>query len=149
MTNRFVPALILALLAVAPASAQGIKPTEKPFLWKIEGEKPSFLYGTMHVPDERITTLPPVVTEAIDSVDALYCELDMANAQAEQMAAMGKMMLPQGTSLKDVCGEELFERIKKYLTAKGISCSSNAASTSSSRSCAGTRSVQDTGYRTP
>jgi uncharacterized protein len=118
---RFVPALLLALVAVSPAAAQGVKATDNPFLWKVEGEgeKPSFLFGTMHLPDDRLTTLHPVVTEAIDFSDALYAELKM-NDQATQMAAMGKMMLPQGTTLKATVGDDIYGRMETYLNGKGL-----------------------------
>ena len=36
-----------------PAAAQAqIKPTEKPFLWKVETDPPTFLYGTAWKEDE-------------------------------------------------------------------------------------------------
>lgn len=36
-------------------------PNGKGLLWKLEkaGERPSFLFGTMHMSDPRVTTLPP------------------------------------------------------------------------------------------
>ena len=117
--TRSVSLALTPLLLLAAASAQEVKPVEKPFLWLVEGgEKPSFLYGTVHVPDERVTTLPKVVEEALDLCDALYCELPMD--QASQMGAVGKMMLPAGKTLKDVVGQELFDRTAKVLKAKGL-----------------------------
>lgn len=114
-----LPFLASVLLLTAPVLAQDTQPVEKPFLWIVEGgQKPTFVYGTIHVPDERVTNLPKVVTEAIDMSDALYCELPMD--QATQMGAMGKMMLPRGKSLKDVIPKDLFERTEAVLRAKGI-----------------------------
>ncbi len=69
--TRFALPLALLCLVAAPAQAQGIKPTEKPFLWKIEGEVDSYLYGTIHVPDKRVTTLPKVVRRR--SLPAMSC----------------------------------------------------------------------------
>jgi hypothetical protein len=112
--------LALAVLLTTPVLAQeGPKPPEKPFLWLIEGaEKPSFLYGTIHVPDARVTTLPPVVEEAVDLCDGLFCELPMEPAQ--QMAAQGKMMLPKGKGLKELLSPELYQRTEAVLKSKGL-----------------------------
>lgn len=108
----------LLLLALPAAAQDKPEPTQKPFLWMIEGETPSFLYGTVHVPDERITTLPPVVIEAIDACDALLCELKMD--MASQMAAAGKMMIPGGKSLKDVIPADLYQRLEAHMKKKGL-----------------------------
>lgn len=114
-------AVSLALLAPASADDAKVEPTSHPILWQIEGETPSFLYGTMHVPDERVTTLPPVVIAAIDRCDALFCELpmDQASQMKESMALIPKMMLPQGQTLQTVLPAELYERVSAYLKAKG------------------------------
>ena len=39
--------------------------SKRPFLWGIEGDKPSYIFGTIHLGDERILTLPDVVIERI------------------------------------------------------------------------------------
>lgn len=108
----------LALLALPVAAQDKPKPVEQPFLWIIEGENPSFLYGTIHLPDERVTTLPAVVTEAIDACDALYCELPMD--PASQMGAQGKMMLPKGQTLDKILPEDLFKRAEALMKKKGL-----------------------------
>ena len=49
-----------------------------PFLWRIESkglQAPSWLYGTMHMGNDRLVALPEVVEKARDGADALYCEL--------------------------------------------------------------------------
>jgi len=106
--------LLPFLLFLAPAGllwAQGAEPTERPFLWRIEGETPSYLYGTVHVPDPRVTNVPKVVGEAIDTSDAFFAELAM-----DQLAgAEGKMRLPGGKTLKDVLPDEHYQRFEAYL----------------------------------
>ena len=91
-----IPCLLAGLLGFASTSvAQDVKPTEKPWLWIVEGEKPSFLYGTIHVPDDRVLALPEVVEEAIGLSDGLLCELKMdpQSQMQQQMAMMGKAMM--------------------------------------------------------
>ena len=46
--------------AAAPAVAVPTQ-VERPLLWRIELAPPSYLFGTIHLPDERVTKLPPVV----------------------------------------------------------------------------------------
>ncbi len=56
---------------------------EKPFLWKVEkaestdsAAKVSWLFGTIHVPDEEVTTLHPAAQAAFDQASAAYFEID-------------------------------------------------------------------------
>ena len=35
-----------------------------PFLWLVEGRTPLYLFGTIHVPDDRVLALPPSVMKA-------------------------------------------------------------------------------------
>lgn len=98
--------------ATKPATA-----IEQPLLWRIELPTPSFLYGTIHVPDERVTTLPPVVTAAIGECGALFTEIPME--LDKMMGAAKSAMLPKGTSLKDQIGDELYGRTKTYVESRG------------------------------
>ncbi len=106
----------------AVARVEDPKPTEHPFLWMLESDDakvPSFLYGTIHVPDPRVLALPEIVTSAIDSCDALYTELPME--MGAQMSGMSRMMLPGMKTLRDVLPEELYGRLDAYLRARGMS----------------------------
>src|SRR5262245_19889095 len=60
-------ALILCLVAViagAQTQPAQVRATDKPFLWRIDGPVPSYLYGTVHVPDPRVLELPEVEDRA-------------------------------------------------------------------------------------
>ena len=48
-----------------------------PFLWRIgsSGNKPSYLFGSIHIPTPAVTNLAPCVEQALLSSDAVYCEL--------------------------------------------------------------------------
>jgi hypothetical protein len=80
-----------------------------PFLWKVEGRTPLFLFGTIHVPDDRVLALPPSVVKAFDEASAVYTEIPMDSAT--QMGIMGKVMLPDGTQLSEVIGQPLYDRM--------------------------------------
>jgi uncharacterized protein YbaP (TraB family) len=100
------PLAAAAAAASRPAVASVIK---NPFLWRIEGPVPSYLYGTIHVPDAQVTNLPPAVEQAFKSSAAVFTEIPMDAAL--QISMMGKMMLPGDQSLGDVLGPELFARL--------------------------------------
>ena len=94
------------------------EPTDKPFLWMVESTPPSFLYGTIHLPDQRVLALPAVVREAFRASDALYTEIPM---NEETMAkAVTAFQLPEGGSLKAILPEDLYARTDAYFQARGI-----------------------------
>jgi uncharacterized protein len=80
-----------------------------PFLWRVEGRTPTYLFGTIHVPDDRVLALAPSVTKAFAESTAVYTEIPMDSGT--QMGIMGKVMLPEGTQLSDVIGERLYKRM--------------------------------------
>ena len=51
-------------------------PNSKGLLWKLEkpGEKPSYLFGTMHMTDTRVTTLPAAAQKAYDGAATIIIE---------------------------------------------------------------------------
>jgi uncharacterized protein YbaP (TraB family) len=103
--------------AVAPAPAPTTAPAsavKSPFLWKIEGPVPSYLYGTIHVPDAQVTNLPPAVERAFASSGAVFTEIPMDAAL--QLGMMSRMMLPGDQSLSDVVGPELYTRLSQAIT---------------------------------
>ena len=117
--------LVLVTLLSAADFVQG-QATKHPFLWRIDSlqgkplKKKSWLYGTMHLGDKRLITLPKVVKEAIDNADALYCELKMGEDQAAlQQMMMVKMMQPAGKSLKDELPEDLYTRLAAAMKKRG------------------------------
>jgi uncharacterized protein YbaP (TraB family) len=109
--------LIVFLSGAISSSAQtapaAVKPTEKPFLWRIEGPVPSYLYGTVHVPDVRVLELPEVVRRALDASDVFSGEIPLD--AATQTSLLGKIMLPPGQDLRKLAGEEVFARILRVV----------------------------------
>jgi uncharacterized protein YbaP (TraB family) len=80
-----------------------------PFLWKVDGATPSYLFGTIHVPDPRVLALAPSVQKAFGEATAVYTEIPMD--AATQMGVMGKIMLPEGQQLSEVIGQPLYDRM--------------------------------------
>lgn len=114
----FVAALLLSPVAVR---AQDVEPPERPFLWRIDAPgaaEPSYLFGTIHLPDERVTTLHPAVEAALLAADEVYTELPMD--LATMTSAATKMVLPGRKTLEDVLPPELYERLKAFLAARNL-----------------------------
>lgn len=118
-TTQFLVATLIALFALPAAAAP--EPTKNPFLWVVEkeGHTPSFLYGTMHVPDDRVLALPDVVEQALDRCDAFYAELDMA--PANMMKQQKIMMIPNGQpGLSKILPQETKDKVQKVLKKYGF-----------------------------
>ena len=99
-----------ALAATAAAVEAGpASPGKAPFLWRVEGRTPTYLFGTIHVPDDRVLALAPAVTKAFGESTAVYTEIPMDSGT--QMGIMGKVMLPEGTQLSEVIGDRLYNRM--------------------------------------
>ncbi|KEQ29458.1 hypothetical protein N180_03620 [Pedobacter antarcticus 4BY] len=106
-------ALIGLSLVNGPAQAQtknkaALEPIkEKAMLWEISGkglQKPSYLFGTIHLICAENFEIKPVVAEKIKSSDRLVMELDFSNKEtlAElQKGMMGEKPLSQTLSAAD------------------------------------------------
>lgn len=101
-----------------PAQKQEIRATEHPFLWRIETEPPSYLYGTIHVPDPRVLRLPQIVEEARNAADAVITEVPMSGALQVEMTK--HMYLPRGETLQDHLPPAVYGRIAKFIESKGL-----------------------------
>lgn len=95
-----------AVMAEAGAIANG-----GALFWKIEhdGLKPSFLLGTAHVTDPRVTNLTPAMAQALDGASAVALELaELRDTQAMAMAILKNarlMVLPPGQTLWDLIAD--------------------------------------------
>jgi uncharacterized protein YbaP (TraB family) len=99
--------------AVQSQSATGL-------LWRISGlgTTPSYLFGTMHVDDPRVTRLPEVVADTFDRSNSLTLEARLDLAGLTVVAT--KMMLGDGQSLADILGSDLFAAAQELLEQRGI-----------------------------
>ncbi|MCC5943986.1 MAG: TraB/GumN family protein [Bernardetiaceae bacterium] len=84
-------------------------------LWKISSDelaKDSYLYGTMHVTDDRAFILKdtwyPLITEECDVIAG---ELDMGNLMAMSMKMMTLAKMPNDTTLADLYTDEEYELV--------------------------------------
>ena len=95
-------------------------------LWRIEkpGVAPSFLYGTMHLTDPRVTRLAPAAEAAFDGAKRLVIEttdvIDPKKAAAAFLANPDLINLPRGQTLDDLLDPKDEAAVKAALGEKGI-----------------------------
>lgn len=89
-------------------------------LWKISkpGIAPSYLLGTIHSDDPRVTRLPPAVAHAFAVSRSFTGELDMsANSLVQTEKAM---LLPAGEHLQKLIGQARYEKCAKLMADYGV-----------------------------
>ncbi len=109
-------AIALPGLAFADASA-----FDRGLLWRIErdGAPASYLFGTMHVSDERVTTLAKPVTDAFRASRTVALELIIDEALE---AKIGKAMeLPAGESLDKLLTKRQLLLLRDIAAHYGVS----------------------------
>ena len=95
-------------------------------LWKLEksGQKPSFLFGTMHMTDPRVTALPPAAKQAYDAAGTIIIETTDVLDKQKMMEAMLKepelMMFTDDTTLSSLLSPQDLAVVNKGLDARGI-----------------------------
>lgn len=105
--------------AAATPNGQGL-------LWKIEkdGFEPSFLFGTMHLTDTRVTDLTPPAQTAFEASDTIIIETtDILDEKAAALSLMGHpelMMLPGSDTLKTLISPEDAKIVNAALERRGI-----------------------------
>lgn len=89
-------------------------------LWKIErpGTAPSYVFGTIHSEDPRVTRLPDPVNLAFNQSKSFALEI-LLNRQASK-AVTHAMYFKDGRNLRQVAGEALFQQSAKALLDRGM-----------------------------
>ncbi len=106
----FILAIFLPILSTT-ASAEAI---QKPFLWEIKGDRAtSYLFGTIHLPDERVTTLHPSVEEAFKASEYVYTEIPLDTS--DLLSQTNYLMLSGDQTLADIVETDLLERINNIV----------------------------------
>ncbi len=97
-------------------------------LWKITGQggaEPSWLFGTIHISDPRVTDLPPAAAKAIDGARVVALELkeaaDPDKITAEMASVAHLMLLPDGENLTGMLDDGSEEAaVEKALAGLGV-----------------------------
>jgi uncharacterized protein YbaP (TraB family) len=88
-------------------------------LWRIvkPGVPDSFVFGTIHVADPRVASIPEPVVKAMTKVRLLAMEMAPAEAAASHYGDLE--LLDNGGRLEPLIGAPAFERVRADLTANG------------------------------
>ena len=128
--NLTLPAIIWFIFAVSlfnsVVSFADEKTTEQiGLLWKIDkpGAEPSYLFGTIHLNDERVKNLAPPVKSAFDNSRSFTME--MITDPSGLVVLSRLMFLDEGLSLKKITGEKLYQEtidvlLKKDMTTENL-----------------------------
>lgn len=105
-------------LAAATANAKAV-------LWKIErdGIAPSYLLGTIHMTDPRVTAFSPRLLNALEQSRTVALEVADVSADATNAAilkAARLVLFTDGRSLDDLLSDEEYEKVKSTLTGAGL-----------------------------
>lgn len=114
--KRITAVLLLGLSTLVT----GAQDKNQTLLWKISGnglEKPSYLFGTIHMLCKEDAYLSDNLVKAIQESDRVYLELDMDNL-FELMGVMTKMKMKNDTTLADLLSPEEYRITKKYFEEK-------------------------------
>lgn len=98
--------------AVAPAPSGWV-----PILYKIDGPKPSYLLGTIHVGDPRLSRFPSVLSKDFAASDELVTEVVMDSADKNKFA-LGTIL--DGKTLDQVVSPPVFAKTRSAFTALGV-----------------------------
>lgn len=115
------PALLRTIKAEAAETQNG-----QGLLWKIEkdGMVPSFLFGTMHMTDPRVTELTPEAHGAFEASSTVVIEttdvLDETKAMAAMLAKPELMLFTDGTKWPSLLSNEDRALATKALAERGI-----------------------------
>jgi uncharacterized protein YbaP (TraB family) len=93
---------------------------EQGILWRIDGAaaQPSYLLGTIHSDDARITTLPVTIANIFQQADSFSGEIDMDLPNL--MQASQATLLPEGESLQQLLDSTLYQQTVQLLAAYGM-----------------------------
>lgn len=133
----FVPIICFVWLVFAAASQESPQPdvgegeAHRPstfgqgLLWRITSgpsptkeESPSYLFGTIHSEDSRVTQLPAVVRHAFNSSTSFCAELSF---DPSTLAQLGHgMRYSDGQNLQAILGADLFGRVVPLMVEYGV-----------------------------
>lgn len=110
--------VLLGALAAVPASAA--ERFGEGLLWRIDGKgaPASHVFGTIHLADPRVTTLPAPVGREFKQSRSLTIEAGLDSSSFAALA--NRMIYADGRDLSGVAGEELFKRTAALAGGLGL-----------------------------
>jgi hypothetical protein len=89
-------------------------------LWRIDGfgYEPSYVFGTMHVSDERVLALPEPVLQAFDA--ARICLFELIVPDDGFTTTVNDMLLPHGITLPQIVGIAVYDKVRATASRYGF-----------------------------
>ena len=87
--------------------------------WEISGnglEDTSYLYGTMHVADERVFDFKEGVIESLNKADAYVMEMNMDSIGANLMGVLNHVLMDSSETLSSLLPETEYTKVKNYFS---------------------------------
>ena len=115
--HRLFAVFLLAIGALAGrATAEETLPFSQGVLWEVarEGARPSYLFGTVHSSDERITALPPAVADVFEGSERLAIEALIDTGAILKLSRA--MLLPPNERLDALLSESQTEKLEAAAT---------------------------------
>ena len=94
-------------------------------LWRIDAEggaTPSYLFGTVHLTDDRVNALSPKTVAAMDGVRRIALEIDDMSPQSLGKAIAGMrelIVFADGRSLETMLSADEFDIVQSVLGSNG------------------------------
>jgi uncharacterized protein YbaP (TraB family) len=114
--TRILGAIVILLAFAANATAQ----EAKTLLWEISGnglEKPSYLYGTIHLMCKEDFAINENLQSAFKAAEQVALEVDLADP-AEMQAFQTGMMKMSGVDYKGIMSEKDYNRLDELIKAQ-------------------------------
>lgn len=108
---------------ILAAAGKGAHTGAMLFRVDVDGRKPSYVYGTVHVADERLQTLPGEVEEALNSASVVVLERGDVSEQAVRSVmplAARLMMMPRNQALDSLIDEDEMKVVTHAVKAAGL-----------------------------
>lgn len=130
--KRVLLFLVGVLVSMSPLMAQETAPAassedvlEKSLLWEVTGnglEKPSYVYGTIHMIGKKDFFLTDATVEAMSQADRFTFEIDMEdmNDMSKIMPLMMKAFMKGDTTLSDLLTDEEYELVSDHFKKIGL-----------------------------
>jgi uncharacterized protein YbaP (TraB family) len=119
--KKWSAGLLMLLATVAVFAQQKNKKEVNTLLWEISGnglQKPSYLFGTIHMICSDEALLSDSLKAAIRNSDLVYLEVDMDNL-FEMVGVLRKMKMRDDTTLADLLSKKDYQKVKQYFEDKG------------------------------
>ncbi len=113
--RTFLSVLLLSLLCSSVLAQEKTSRTYQGRLWSITGNgiaDTSYLYGTIHIMDDKAYQFPKGTREAFRSVDAYAMEMNMDSVN--QLALMSELMMKDSLTLQDLLSKAEYKDLQHY-----------------------------------